>query len=339
MEPFRPSEKRINFGVDLAKNRKDRAQPTNYQLGAVSKEVLQPTGQWLDFAPECEIQKSTDGDDRMNCVSNSESNIKKILLKRQYNLDLNPSQRFRAKKSGTTRSGNSLFAVANSARKDGFVLNADWPENVNMGWTEYYRPIPSAVTAKGLKSVLQFDVNYEYVPLTSNALKEALKYAPVQVIGYAWAEDSGIYYDHGYRPNHAFVLVGYKPNGNWLVYDSYPTDFLIDNNSTKQEYIKELDKNFKFGDAMLFTIKLRATDKRSWLYKIIMALKNLKMNFWVNKNDHSKGMANGEVYITKDGKKKKVDDINDIMAILEMNFGIEKTDWGELGNYQTVDRF
>lgn len=337
MQPFKESERKINFGLDLEKNKKDREQPTNYQLGAVTKEVWQPNGQWLDFQPECEIQKSTDGDDRMNCVSNAESNIKKILLKRIFNLDINPSQRFRAKKSGTTRSGNSLYAVANSARKDGFVLDIDWPENVNMGWTEYYRAIPSAVTAKGLKSVLQFDVNYEYVPTTIEALKEALKYGPVLIIGYAWASEDGIYYDYGYRANHAFVLVGYKPNGNWLVYDSYPTDFLIDNNSTKQEYIKELDKDFKFGDAMLFTIKLKP-EQKGWLYKILMALKNLKWNYFINKKDPSKGLATGEIYIVKNGRKKKVEDINDVMAVLEMNFGIEKTDWGELGQFPTVDK-
>lgn len=323
-----------NFGLIIEEKKRD----TDFQLGAVEKIALRQDGQWTDYMPECEIQKS-DLADYMDCVTESAINSLDLIIQQKFNNDTNWSQRFTAKMSGTTANGNTQYKVADSLRHHGAVKETDWPRNRGMSWNQYYASIPQAIKNLGLKFLTQFEVNYEYVPVNKDALKEALKYGPVQVTGYAWAEDNGIYKDYGYRPNHAFLLVGYEDNKHWIVYDSYPTDFIIDENSAKQEFIKKLAWNFKFGDAMLYSLKLKATDNRTWLYKIFMALKNLKWNFWVNKSDPSKGYANGEIYIVKNGKKKKVDDINDVMAVLEMNFGIEKTDWGELGQYQTVDKF
>lgn len=326
----------INFGVDADKQRSDSERPTNFLLGAVEKEVLEPTGQWTEFMPECEIQK-TDFTDLMDCVTESAINAISILLQRKFNILIDRSQRFTAKMSGTTRSGNSLFAVSDSLRHDGTAEETDWKRDRTMTWNEYYMDIPAFVRKRALKILDQFEISYEKVPTSKAGLKEALKYGPVQVIGYAWASENGIYKDYGYSPNHAFLLVGYVEGQYWIVYDSYPTDFIIDENSTKQEFIKHLSWDYSFGDALLYSIKLKP-ETTSWLYKIINMLKNLKMNFWNDKNDHSKGTANGEVYIVKNGKKKKVDDINDVMAVLEINFGIEKTDWGELAQYQTVDK-
>jgi hypothetical protein len=270
----KPINNNLNFGLDLAKHEADKQRPTNYKFGAVEKQVLRSDGQWLDFDPECEIQKG-DEEDWMDCVSESDVNDESLILQRKFNIKNNWSQRKRAKESGTTHSGNSLYAVADSAKNKGLCLEMDWPRDRTMNWNEYYAPLSANAVAKGKQYVAQFDVNYEQVPTNQDALMEALKYAPVQVIGYAWASYEGIYYDYGYAPNHAFLLVGYVKGKYWIVYDSYPTDFLIDNNSTKQEFIKHLDWNFKFGDALLYSIKLKSTDKRSWLYKLMDKFKNI----------------------------------------------------------------
>jgi hypothetical protein len=329
--------KNLRTGLDLEKQKADSDRPTNYLLGAVDKIVEESDGQWTEYAPECEIQK-TDYTDLMDCVTESAINALSILLQRKFELYVDRSQRFTAKMSGTTHNGNSLFGVSDSLRHDGTVEEKDWARDRSMTWNEYYKDIPASIRKKGVQFTDQFEITYEKVPTHKNALKEALKYGPVQVIGYAWASDNGLYYDYGYAPNHAFLLVGYVEGQYWIVYDSYPTDFIIDENSDKQEYIKHLSWDYQFGDALLYSIKLLPESKKNWLYLIIYMLKNLKMNFWKDKSDHSKGMANGEVFLVKDGKKKKVDDINDIMAVLEINFGIEKTDWGELGQYQTVEK-
>jgi hypothetical protein len=300
MQPFRPSEKKINFGLDLTKNEQEKIRPTNKILGAVDKQVLRPDGQWLDQSPECEIQK-TDTDDLMDCVTESSINAEKLILERKFNVKKNGSQRFRAKMSGTTHNGNSLYAVANSARKDGSVLETDWPRDRSMSWNEYYATIPQAIKNLGLKFLDNYEVSYEQVPTNTNALKDALKYGPVQVIGYAWASDNGIYYDYGYTPNHAFLLVGYKPNGNWLVYDSYPTDFIIDSNSTKQEFTKELDKNFHFGDAMLYSFKgISTTTSKKKLLSLILS-KTFMNGLWSFSDSHGVYFyfvkkVNGEYY-------------------------------------------
>lgn len=316
----------FNFGLDYEKNKEDSQRPENYQFGSVEKIVLREDGQWLDFDPECEIQK-TDHDDLMDCVSESETNFKKIILKRKFNIDADLSQRFRAKMSGTTRTGNSLHAVANSARHDGFVLEIEWPRNRGMAWDEYYKSIPGSVINRALKTTIQFDVNYEFVPTNKEALMEALKYGPVQVTGHAWASQDGIYYDYGYRPNHAFLLVGYIKNKYWIAYDSYPTDYIIDENSTKQEFIKYLDWNYKFGDALLYSVKLKATDQRSWIFKIIDMLKNFYRDIKSGKSYFVKSV-NGKVM------KQEITSVNGILTLLHVNFGAKQTDWGELSNYE-----
>lgn len=256
----------INFGLDFKKNEEESKRETNYILGAVSdKTVLQQDGQWLDFDPMCEIQKS-DYDDWMDCVSESATNVIKILLKRQFGIDEKWSVRFLAKMSGTSRSGNSLYSVADSLRNNGFVVEAKWNRNRGMNWDEYYKNIPADIKKEGINQKMVFDVSYERVPTTPDSLKNALNYAPVQVIGYAWINTGEKYVDGGNTPNHAFVLCGY--DDNWKVYDSYPTDFQIDENSTKQEFIKILDKNFNFGDAMLYSIKKKDGTKESLLSKL-----------------------------------------------------------------------
>lgn len=333
-----PTKNKINFGIDWYKQEKDKKRPTNFQYGAVDKQVLMPERDWTYLQPECEIQK-TEKVDLMNCVTQASINAISLILQKKFGIKENWSQRFTAKMSGTTTRGNSLYAVANSIRNDGIVLEVDWSYNKMMSWMQYYAEPYYAVKQKGKKFILEFDVSYEFIPTNKDTLKDALQYACPVVIGYAWAKEGEVYKDYGYRPNHAFIIGRILSDGKYIAIDSYPTDFIIDENSDKQEFFKTLASGFQFGDALLYTVNLKATDRRSWLYKIIDMLKNLKWNFWVDKDDPTKGTANGEIYMVKNGNKKKVDDINDVMAVLEMNFGIEKTDWGELGKYPEVTKF
>jgi len=306
-------DKQINFGLDLNKNIEDSKRETNYQLGAVDKEVLMPDGQWLEFKPECEIQRS-ELVDYMDCVTESAINGLSILMQKKLPLLNNWSQRFTAKMSGTTKSGNSLYAVSDCIRNKGLVLETDWTRNSGMNWNTYYAAIPTSVIGKGKKWTLQFDASYEMASTSHEALKQALKYGPVQVIGYAWAfnNEKGLYDDYGMRANHAFLLIGYVEGKKWIVYDSYPTDNIIDSNSTKQEFIKELTWDFNFADAMLYSIKLKATDQTSWLYKLMAYLKEVIRDI------------HGGYWFVKGGKRQSINTVGGILTILARQFGVSK---------------
>jgi hypothetical protein len=322
-------ERNINFGLDLKKHLEDSKRETNYVLGAVDKEILEPSGQWTEFMPECEIQKG-DYADWMDCVTESAINAISILLQRKFNILVDRSQRFTAKMSGTTHNGNSLFGVSDSLRHDGSVEEKDWPRDRTMSWNEYYAYIPASVKLKGGKFAGQFEVNYEKVPTSKSALKEALKYGPVQVIGYAWASDNGLYYDYGYQPNHAFLLTGYAEGQYWIIYDSYPTDFIIDENSDKQEFIKHLDWNYSFGDALLYSIKLKP-ESQSWLYKLMAKLRKIIRDahgaFWFIKPVDKEGV--------KYTGKQKIESVPAILGWLAEEFGIERNNVSdeEMNNY------
>ena len=311
-------------------------------LGAtplVGKAIFADGHGWGNYLPFPEMQ-FTENTDFMDCVTESLTNSIEMQLKCLYNVDENKSERYTAKLSGTTRQGNSQRNVVESARKDGLVPEGKWPRNRTMTWETYYASIPTAIRLIGNLFTKKWIINYEWVPTTKEALKEALKYAPVQVTGYAWAQNNGIYYDYGYRPNHAFVLYDYVDGEKWRCFDSYPTDFVLDENSTRQEFIKELDWNFNFGDAMKITIKPVPSST-----PIIIKLLNMLKNLWSYVD--SKGVYSYFVKIDeKSGKpvgKQKIDrnkpgQAVDLILTLLRESGLSKTtDWGALSQIPSKD--
>jgi len=80
-------------------------------------------------------------------------------------------------------------------------------------------------------------------------MKEALKYSPLAVSGYAWSRHAdGLYYKDG-RDNHAFMVYDYVEGKEWLAFDSYDNSF------------KELEWNYNFGQVKRFSLNLNHTGK------------------------------------------------------------------------------
>lgn len=286
-------EKQINFGLI-----EEPRQENDYIAGIASPlskvEVFKDGHGWGKYLPVPEMQFNG-LTDYMDCVTESFTNCIEMLQKAFYNVQDNYSERFTAKLSGTTRQGNSLRNVAESGRKQGLVLETEWPRNKPMTWEEYYATIPQAVIQKGLKFVKDWTINYEWIDETKEAFKQALKYGLIQVTGYAWLGQDGIFYDWGRRANHAFVIYDYVEGEYWLAYDSYPTDYELDNNSTQQEFIKKIAWNFKFGSAMQFTIKPNLNNNESLMAKIKNMFKKIARD------------AKGGLWFLKDGKKQKIE--------------------------------
>lgn len=181
--------------------------PTDWLVGAINYEVRNSSGDWRDFLPTGEKQK--DPAETMACVSFSGLNSLEIQTKHQTGADINYSDRFTAKMSGTTKQGNYLWAVADSMRLHGVVLQSVYPTPANYNWDSYYSEIPQSVKDQAIR----LDIAYEFLPIRQTSLdKETLayhlKHAPLQVTVPAP------------YPNHAVLAI--HISGNTVYYfDSY----------------------------------------------------------------------------------------------------------------------
>lgn len=239
----------------------------DFQLGAVGdKKVLMPDGHgWGKYLVEGERQNR--GTETFSCVSQSANNCLEIQLKRIIELgedkpliakltemgyirngEVNFSDRFTAKMSGTTRNGNNQKVVADSIRHNGLVPEWVWPHVE--GWDNFYAPISAEVIAMGKKFADFFDTTYEFV--TPAQMIEALKYNVDQTSGNAWlAPQGGIYRRTMNILNHAFVLFDYVVKTTKEIFDTY-WDYGKEN-----DYTKTLDWDYNLGWGLLYNIRLK----------------------------------------------------------------------------------
>jgi len=209
--------------------RQDEIIAKDWRLGAVSgaeKHVLRADGQYLGFLPRVEYQSAVYFD-TMACVTFSALNCLEIILK-VHEVEIDKSDRFTARMSNTTRTGNYLRSVAESIRVDGTVEESSWPfprmqRQPVFGWEEYYQLPDPAVIMEGKRWLVDWNVEWEWVPATEEKLKEAMTYGPVQVCVYAWPKPKdGLYDDGGNKDrNHAVTLVGYEEGKHWWIFDHY----------------------------------------------------------------------------------------------------------------------
>lgn len=175
--------------------------PLDFVAGAetgVVPVVNNPKKNWEEYLSIEEKQKGKFGDS-MACVTFSALNsieaqfellrdklpkdVLKTLKDMGYtdsNGQLNLSDRFTAKMSGTTKEGNYLTSVWDSIRNHGALPEKDWPFVLDeLDWNEYYKPIPKELKDKALYFKKIFDVKYEWLDLVN--FKEHLKTAPIQI--------------------------------------------------------------------------------------------------------------------------------------------------------------
>jgi hypothetical protein len=174
--------------------------PTDYIGGTLDYKVVLPSGDWRPFLPSEERQSTRNGDS-MACVSYSALNGGECQHKLQTGREINFSDRFTARDSGTTRDGNYLYKVADSIRA-GVVLAQDYPTPEEFTWESFHQTIPADVYNKRIK----YDVAYEWIK--REQIAHHLKHAPIQII---------ITSSH---PNHA-VLAVYQEGDTVYYFDSY----------------------------------------------------------------------------------------------------------------------
>ena len=259
-----PDEGRIKLKLQGNGYIEPEIQEEDYILGdgMLQGEVLQPDGQWLDYLPDPELQKRR-GVETSNCVGfNTLENVE-ILLKRKYGGVHNYSERALGIMAGTYPPGNDPHKVAETIRKQGLVPEYELPftENI-LTVDEYYnpKPLPESLIQRGKEWLFWYDFKHEYVfdkgaslDEKHRSIIEALKYSPLGVSVFAWAQDAnGVYQKLG-RDNHWTCLVGYKLGAYWLVRDSY------------EPHLKTLEWNYDFGIAKRYAItKHGSTPKKNY---------------------------------------------------------------------------
>ncbi len=146
----------------------------DFIAGTLAYKVVNPTGNWTGFVPAGENQFSNHADS-MACVTFSALNCIETQYRFFTGQNINFSDRFIAKLSGTTPQGNTVQNVLDAIRRYGLVLEEEWPTPKNFTWDDYYTPIPPEVLAKAQK----YDVSYEFGSI--DYFKD-LKQAPLQMI-------------------------------------------------------------------------------------------------------------------------------------------------------------
>lgn len=273
----------------------------DYTVGAspLFKKVLQENGQWDEYLPAEERQHGR-SIETMSCTCFGLMNVLETLFRRKFDLTVNKSDRFVAKTSGVSRTGNTLSRVLDSVRKNNGCVNEEvWPNEIdNVNWTEYFKAIPSDILQVGLNFINEWEVGFEAQWSTPQVLKEALKYSPLYCAGYAWYEKNGLYYSIN-SANHCFIIYGYEDGKYWKAFDSY------------EPYCKKLAWNFTIVSPKIITLNKKKENFNQEEIKKLLE-RGLKYVMRV--------FGNGEVYeLSTEGLKYlSPQDVNNL-AITNLN--------------------
>jgi len=249
-----------NKGLLIQKN----LDPRDWRFGGISgaeRVVLRGDGNWKPHRPEYELQHWVYGD-TMACVTFSALNCLEYMYHNKYRERINFSDRFTAKMSGTTRSGNYLTHVGNSIRNDGLLYEDEYPfdgsKEARNDWDDYYQEISEDLISKAIIRKEFFKTNYEWVDIKD--MKKALFYSPLQIgIKYASKYDAvdGIIPRKEGVANHAVTLEHIDKDGNFHIFDHYD----------KNE-IKVLASDYDIQFAMAHYINKKVIKKHMPIIKI-----------------------------------------------------------------------
>lgn len=167
----------INRGVIPGHKKSD------WIAGSIPFEVRNLSGDWTQYLVKGEWQMNPDRTvDNLDCVSEAVNNVCEIQYKQQTGIEINKSDRQLAKTSGTTKKGNWVYIVIDSARLEGVVDEEEWPRPPgNYTWDDYYAPIPDFILARRKKQSLdKYILQSEVITdLSAESIKHHLQHAPL----------------------------------------------------------------------------------------------------------------------------------------------------------------
>lgn len=160
--------------------------PSEFAGAEPPYEVRVPSGNWTPYLVRGEKQRYGVIDVK-GCVSYGANNVCEMQIKQQTGVEVDLSDRFLAKISGTTDDGNWLYIVAEWLQKVGVVLESQWPvPQEPFTWDQFYSPIPQSV----IDLAKDFKAKYEVFPkrlgllgvdISVADLHHHLKHAPLWI--------------------------------------------------------------------------------------------------------------------------------------------------------------
>lgn len=181
---------------------------------------------WRPFVPKIAEYQNVHNIDPQACTNFATSNCIETLIKYHLNQDRNYSDRYFAKMSGTDpyKGGNSPHKVAEWLRKNGDVLESEWPMDHTIDSLEkYYAEPPLQLQTSAKKLPVELEITHEWVPADPDSIYNALQFSPLGVSVSAWKEVDGLYVKAG-PENHMCSVVHAEYGKYWTILDSYPDD-------------------------------------------------------------------------------------------------------------------
>jgi hypothetical protein len=223
----------------------------DYVLGAGKAPLilLQKDGQWDESIDKLrEIQHNSSLDSH-NCIAHGLENQLVPYMRKRHGVDVNYSERGIGINAGTWPPGNDPGTVYQSAREKGFLKQESLPFNESItSVDEYYSPRPLTIELQieGEKWNEEYTFYHEWVwngnpPLEEKIhnMKVALKYSPLAIDVYAWAQDENGVYIKVSESNHWVCCYGYTDKG-WKVYDSYENSHKIYSFDSNIDFCKRI---------------------------------------------------------------------------------------------------
>lgn len=226
--------------------------------GTIPFEERNPSGDWTSYLPPGELQYSMHGDS-MACVTFSALNVLEAQIKFLTGESIDHSDRFTAKMSKTTPQGNTLQNVWNSIRNDGVVLESEWPQPKDFDWNTFYAEIPQEVKNRAFK----YDIAYEWMPTTREAMLQQLKQSPVHLIlpghavmGFFCDQDVEDYFDtyNPFQKSTTYANIQYAMKAVLTLNSSNMFDLRQVEGSTEVWLIRNGKKTHVYNQGALLTI-------------------------------------------------------------------------------------
>jgi len=178
--------------------------------------LLNLSRDWRSYRPKLEVQKNRNLD-TYSCTNFANNNVTEEMHKLLYKDDVNYSDMFSARVSGTVyRRGNSHKNVAESRRKYGSVLESVEPFTEDTTRQQYYKKPPKEHLQIGLRWLNDYE--YGYSRVNPKAFEDAIQFSPLQVA----VDSSTNRTNHFKQADHSVVLdcIDNK-NKKKYVFDSY----------------------------------------------------------------------------------------------------------------------
>ena len=231
---------------------------------------IQHNGDWRQYLPTEERQARLFFDTFGCTIYNTVKPIQ-ILERKLFGEQSDYSERFVYIGTETMPPGNNPHIIAEWIRKNGLIPEARLPFTDELQSLDQYaspKPLLSNHIEEGRRWIAQKDFLHDWVfsggtPKEKNdALKEAIRRAPLAVSVVGWKEYNGIYVkDEGEPDNHWSCLVAFEGDSP-IIFDSYAP------------FIKKLAPLYDFGFAKRYTV-----------FKKPKSIIPIKKSFWQKVND------------------------------------------------------